>query len=78
LCKECLIIKSGSDFRNFSSIDAFIREDGCVDVKLARFDVTKVFTPQPEMAKLVETYMSALEKSLDKKIGEIQVNLAVV
>nr|CAB3242670.1 apyrase-like [Phallusia mammillata] len=68
---ECLVIKSGSDFRNFSSVDVFMRDDGCVDVKLTRYDVTKKTKEDSEMRDIVMHYMSALEKSLDRKIGEV-------
>uniref|UniRef100_F6SKP5 5'-Nucleotidase C-terminal domain-containing protein n=3 Tax=Ciona intestinalis TaxID=7719 RepID=F6SKP5_CIOIN len=72
---ECLIIKSGSDFRNLSSVDLFIRNDGCVDVKISRYDVTREVEEDPYMLKIVERYTSVLEKSLDHCIGVVNTSL---
>uniref|UniRef100_H2YPK8 5'-Nucleotidase C-terminal domain-containing protein n=1 Tax=Ciona savignyi TaxID=51511 RepID=H2YPK8_CIOSA len=72
---ECLVIKSGSDFRNFSSLDVFLRDDGCVDVKISRYDVTMDIAEDPVMTNLVNRYTSVLEKSLEKCIGVMHTKL---
>lgn len=68
-----VVVKSGSDFRNFTSIDVYIASTGAIDVRLSRHDVTSSIQGDPAMQVVVNNYMNLLENSLDTCIGTIQV-----
>ncbi|CAK8675103.1 unnamed protein product [Clavelina lepadiformis] len=72
---DCLIVKSGSDFRNFSTVDVLMRKEGCLDVRLTRHDVSKEVPEDRGMAQIVHRYTSALEKSLEARIGIVLTDL---
>jgi len=71
----CLIVKSGSDFRNFTAVDVFISKDQGIDVRLTRFDVTAKSPIDPVMKSIVSSYMDLLQHSLDQKIGIVGVSV---
>ena len=72
-CLECLVIKSGSDFRFFSEIDIFMAKDGALDVRLIKHEITGKILREPTMEKIVQRYMDLLEQSLDTCIGSVMV-----
>ena len=71
---ECLIIKSGSDFRTFTSVEVYVTKNESVDAKMIRYDVPKQVAIDPGMNEVVQSYMKLLENSLDTCIGTIGVS----
>lgn len=65
------VLRSGTDFRQLSYIEARKRNDGTSkwDFHIVRRDIIKDITPDPEMVQLEEKLSSTLAAKLDKPLG---------
>lgn len=72
------IIKSGTDFRQFSRISVIPDkrdQDGKVDVTVHQVDVTSAYAIDAPLAKELSTYSESIESKMTEVLGEFTVEL---
>lgn len=69
------ILKSGTDFRNFSVVTLDFSGENGLQVDIASVDVTKEFEPDPELASLLDKYKDKMDAEMCKELGEFEVDL---
>ena len=67
--KSTHILRSGTDFRQLSYIEAWKREDGQWDFSITRRDIVRSIPEDPEFVQLVEKLNHSLRGKLNKPIG---------
>ncbi len=70
-----LIVKSGTDFRNFALVKLVFNPDGSVDSDAVESLVTSQIPEDPEISEIVKEYGKILGDKLDTVIGTIQTDL---
>lgn len=70
-----LIVKSGTDFRNFALVKLVFHPDGSVDSEATESLVTSKIPEDPEVSEIVKDYSRILGDKLDSVIGTIQSDL---
>ncbi|XP_031327510.1 uncharacterized protein LOC116158805 isoform X2 [Photinus pyralis] len=69
------IIKSGTDFRQFSKITISFISNGSPDVSVEEINVTSAFSEDPKVKEKLEKYTSIVEGKLDEVLGCFSVPL---
>lgn len=62
-------MRSGSDFKQLSYVEAWKKQDGKWDFNIIRRDVVSQIPQDPESVKLIESLTAKLKAKLDKPIG---------
>uniref|UniRef100_A0A1I8FNC3 5_nucleotid_C domain-containing protein n=1 Tax=Macrostomum lignano TaxID=282301 RepID=A0A1I8FNC3_9PLAT len=66
------IVKSGTDFRQFSVVSLSIDKSSPLEVKIQTVDVdSSKYSEDPEVAKAVESHVENLEKSMQRVLGQV-------
>jgi len=68
------ILKSGTDFRQFSMVTLDFREE-TVGVEVEAINVTKDFEPDPELEALLEKYTDVVEGKMGEVLGHFRCDL---
>jgi len=68
------ILKSGTDFRQFSLLTLDFREE-TVGVEVEMIEVTKDFEPDPELNETLEKYTDVVEGKMGEVLGEFKCDL---
>ncbi|XP_048576403.1 mannosylglucosyl-3-phosphoglycerate phosphatase [Nematostella vectensis] len=69
------IVKSGSDFRQFSHITVEFNEENNYSIEIERLDITSEIPEDPGMKRIVDEYMDLMKESMEEKIGDVEVEL---
>lgn len=69
------IIKSGTDFRQFSKIDVTLSPGGGVQVQIQAVDVTAKFEEDAALAAQLEQYNSVIEGKMENVIAFVECDL---
>ncbi|OJD29792.1 5-nucleotidase [Diplodia corticola] len=71
LINGCHVLRSGSDFKQLSYIEAWRKQDGSNkwDFNIIRRDVVSQIPQDPESVKLIQSLTAKLKAKLDKPIG---------
>lgn len=71
---DTLVIKSGSDFRDFSEITVnFLSIPPTFDV--VRHTITSDVPPDPEVAAIVDNYCASMQEMMKEQIGRLVIPL---
>jgi len=69
MVQDLHVLKSGTDFREYSLIDLFLDKTGAnkkPHVNIKKIDITKNLTPDPEAEVLVDKYQNGMKQKLSK------------
>eukprot|EP01102_Stenamoeba_stenopodia_P015892 TRINITY_DN5489_c0_g1_i1.p1 TRINITY_DN5489_c0_g1~~TRINITY_DN5489_c0_g1_i1.p1 ORF type:complete len:581 (-),score=154.90 TRINITY_DN5489_c0_g1_i1:83-1825(-) len=71
------IVKSGTDFRNFTVLRLWLDKDRKAKPKMEfqEVEITSKYPPDPEMASAVEAFTSLVQQKMSKVIGTVSVEL---
>ncbi|KAK5648260.1 hypothetical protein RI129_003152 [Pyrocoelia pectoralis] len=69
------VIKSGTDFRQFSKITISFINNGAPDVSVEEINVTSAFPEDPKLKEKLEKYTSIIEGKMDEVLGCFSVPL---
>uniref|UniRef100_A0A8D8ZQ47 Trifunctional nucleotide phosphoesterase protein YfkN n=2 Tax=Cacopsylla melanoneura TaxID=428564 RepID=A0A8D8ZQ47_9HEMI len=69
------IIKSGTDFRQFSKISVDFSKPGRPDVRIEEINVTSQYEPDMSTIEALQPYSSIMEGKLDEELGHFAVEL---
>ncbi|KAK3727236.1 hypothetical protein QZH41_019303 [Actinostola sp. cb2023] len=70
------IIKSGSDFREFSKITINFSEDNNFNITdVERIEITSEVPEDPELKAVVDKYMDVMKESMEETLGHVEVEL---
>ena len=71
-----LVLKSGSDFRNFSQITAtFFPDNNRPSVEVIKHTITRDIPADPGVQAVVDQYLSKLKEDMKEVIGELDCEL---
>ena len=68
---ETLVLKSGSDFREFSQITV-IFDSGRPSFEVTRHEVTSATSPDPSLQSVVDQYTALVDAGLQVEIGRVE------
>lgn len=70
------VVKSGTDFRQLSTIDVALNDDGSFNIPRPElWNVSSEYNPDPAIDTIVKNFSSELSDSLDKTVGYTAVDL---
>ena len=70
---DSLVIKSGTDFFDFSELQIELKSDSSIEQVVTRHTIDMTSQPDIEMFDLIDQYQKALQASLNISIGIIKV-----
>lgn len=70
-----IILKSGTDFRQFSVVTLDFRQSPVVGVEVEAVSVTKEFQPDQELDLILEEYTDVVEGKMGEVLGEFRCDL---
>jgi len=69
------VIKSGTDFREFSCITVSFNTDNSFTLDVQRIEITSDIPEDPEVKSTVDKYVGVMNDMMDEVIGEVEVEL---
>ena len=66
---DTLVIKSGSDFRDFSEITVNFSPNSRPTFDVVRHTITSDIPPDPEVADMVKQYCADMQEGMKETIG---------
>jgi 5'-nucleotidase len=75
MINDTLVIKSGSDFRDFSEIAVDFSNSRRPTFDVVRHTITRDVPPDPDVAALVAKYCDSMEDRMKESIGSIECDL---
>ncbi|XP_018022748.1 mannosylglucosyl-3-phosphoglycerate phosphatase isoform X2 [Hyalella azteca] len=69
------IVKSGTDFREFSHLVLELTDGGGVEVTIEKVEVTGRFAPDPDLKEALSKYESVVSGKMDEVLGSFSVDL---